>query len=162
MNKKLFYKKSENKIKWHMYEFAYQEKDKQWFLVFWIVSIGVFTSLLIFKNIFGAATMALFVVVLYMYAIKEPEIIECELNKEGVNFNDRLFSYEGIASFWVLYEPPVKELILISKHKVMPKVTIPLGDANPIEIRDMLLAKGLIEKEEEESLSEIIARKLRF
>ena len=162
MNDEIFYKKSQNEIEWTAYEFEYHKKDKQWFLVFWIISAGIFSSLLILKNVFGAATIALFVVVLYMYAIKKPGKIYCKLSDEGIIFNDRLFPYNTIASFWILYEPPVKELILISKHKLMPKVNIPIGKANPVEIREFLLKNGISEKEEEESLSEILARMLRF
>ncbi len=163
MNKEeIYYKKSDDEIEWSAYEFLHHEKDRQWFLVFWIISGGVFASLLIFGNTFGAATMALFIIILYMYALKKPETIHCKLTQEGVVFNDRLFPYNNISSFWILYEPPVKELIIISKHKLMPKISIPIDDANPTEIREIMLNNGVLEKEEEETLSEIIARKLRF
>lgn len=158
----IYYEKTEDKISWSSYEFTHHEKDRQWFLVFWVVAGGVFGSLLILGNVFGAATMALFAVILYIYALKEPNIIHCEINKEGVIFNDRLFPYSSIASFWALYDPPVKDLIIISKHMIVPKISIPLGDANPVEIREMILANGVLEKEEEESISEMIARRLRF
>ncbi len=161
-DEEIYYIKTDDSISWSAYEFLHHEKDKRWFLIFWILSIGVFVSLLIFANFFGAATIALFTVILYMYAIKEPAITNCEIGSEGITLNDRLFPHNSLSSFWILYEPPVKELILISKHKVMPKISIQLGNANPVEIRELLLQNGLLEKEEEESISEIIARKIRF
>jgi len=151
---KIFYKKSDNEIEWTAYEFTYHEKDTRWLVSFWIIAGAFFISALIAKNIFGAAVIALFAVVLYIYALKYPEIMHCNITRQGVTLNGRLFPFNTISSFWILYEPPVKELILISKHRVMPRIVMPLETADPVEI--------ISEKEEEEPFSNIIARKLRF
>ena len=160
--KKLYYKATEDEISWQAYEFLYYKKDKQWFLVFWIISASVFVSLIILKNIFGAATIALFTIVLYMYAIKKPNIIECKINRQKVIFDNKAVPLSGISHFWIVYNPPIKELILISKHRATPKISIPLENADPLQIREFLLENGVIEKEVEESISEAIARKLKF
>jgi len=162
MEEELNYKETEGGLEWSAYEFLYHKKDAQWFLVFWIIAGGLFISLLISKNIFGAAVIALFTVILYMYAIEKPKVIHCKIKQDGITFNDRLFPFNTIASFWILYEPPVKELVIISKHKMMPKVSIPIDNADPSKIRELVLENGVLEKEEEESISDIVARKLRF
>lgn len=159
---KIFYKKSDNEIEWTAYEFIYHEKDTKWLVSFWIITGAFFVSALITKNVFGAAVITLFAVVLYMYAIKHPGIMHCKIIRQGVTLNDRLFPFSSISSFWILYEPPVKELILISKHRVMPRIVIPLENADPVAIREAMLSAGITEKEEEEPFSNIIARRLRF
>jgi len=160
--KELSYKKTDNSIEWSCYEFEYHHKDQRWFLVFWIISGGLIFSSVILGNIFGAAMLALFAVIIYMYSNKEPDVISCKLSGEGVIFNERIFPFGTISSFWILYDHDIKKLIIISSQKVMPKIVIPLGGANPVEIREFFIKKGIEEREEEESISDIIARKLRF
>ena len=151
-----------NEIHWEAEEFAYHPKDSQWFITAGIVALGVFVSLLILKNIFGAATILLFFIIIYLYATKKPGIISVTINTRGVAVKNKLTSYSNIASFWILYEPPIKELIIIRREHFTPKITIPLGNTNPVEIRNILLANSMKEKEEEESLADVIARRLRF
>jgi hypothetical protein len=156
------YNKTHDDIEWSAYEFEYHKKDQRWFLIFWIISGGIFFSSIILGNIFGAATLALFSIIIYMYTTKEPEKIKCRISSKGLLFNDRLFPFNSLSSFWIFYENDIKKLIIISNYKMMPKIEIPLGDANPVKIREILIKNGIEEKEEEESISDIIARKLRF
>jgi len=147
---------------WQTEEFEYHHKDATWFFTIGIVLLGLFVSLIILKNIFGAATMLLFVVIIYIYATKKPDIISAKVNHSGVSINNKLISYSNISSFWIIYEPPIKQLILVVKSTVALKTIIPIGDADPVKIREILIANSVPEKEEEESLTEIIFRKLKF
>ncbi len=149
-------------IAWETEEFPYHEKDFRWFLVAGIVIAGIIISLIILKNIFGAATFLLFTVIGYLYATKKPNMLSVSIDARGISVNGTLTGYSHIASFWVLYEPPVKDLIIIQKEKFTPKTIIPLGDANPVEVRAILLANSVTEKEEEESIAEILSRRFRF
>ena len=149
-------------VSWQAEEFAWHEKEPQWFLVGGIVALGVFLSLVILKNVFGAATILLFAVIIYLYAAKKPDTLNVTVDARGISVSGKLTPYSSIASFWVLFEPPTKDLILIHKARFAPKMIIPLGNANPLEVREMLLANAIPEKEEEESLVDIIARRLGF
>ncbi len=160
--KKSLQNKTNDYIEWSAYEFEYHKKDKRWFLIFWIISAGLFFSSIILGNIFGSAMLVLFSIIIYLYASKEPEIITCKITSQGLFLNNRIFPFSSISSFWIFYETGVKKLTLISKHKIMPKIDIPLGNTNPVKIRELLIKKGIEEKEEEEAISDIIARKLRF
>ncbi len=149
-------------IRWETEEFPYREKNPQWFLIGGILLFGVCASLVILKNFFGAAVMLLFGVVIYMHALKKPAILTVIVSARGITVNDKLTPYEAITSFWVIYEPPVKELILIKKDRFHLKTVVPLGDADPVALREALIEQGITEQEEQESISEIIARRLGF
>ena len=149
-------------IGWETEEFPYHEKDFRWFALAGIVITGIVASLLILKNVFGAATLLLFAVIGYLYATKKPDMLRVTVDAKGVTVNGKLTPYSHIASFWVLYEPPVKDLVIIQKEKFTPKTMIPLGSANPVEIRALLIANAIAEKEEEESIADILSRILRF
>ena len=149
-------------LSWETEEFAYHHKDLQWFLVGGILALGIFASLLVLKNMFGAATILLFVFIMYLYATKKPDMLSVAVDGRGITVNTKRIPYSDVTSFWVLYEPPVKELILIQKTKFTPKTIIPLGQVNPVELRALLLANAIIEKEEEETLTDILARRFGF
>ncbi|MEK7066887.1 MAG: hypothetical protein AAB949_00735 [Patescibacteria group bacterium] len=151
-----------SEISWETEEFEYHEKDTGWFLTMGIVFFGIFASLLILKNIFGAATILLFAVIIYLYAAKKPEKILVKADGRGVHINKKLMPYSEIKSFWIHYEPPLKYLILMNKKHIIPKTIVPIGSADPIKLRELLLINALDEKEEEESISEMIFRRLRF
>lgn len=149
-------------LSWETEEFAYHPKDLQWFLVGGILAFGIFASLLILKNMFGAVTILLFMVIIYLYATKKPDMLSVVADGRGIAINNKRIPYSDITSFWVLYEPPVKDLIIIQKAKLTPKTIIPLGQANPVELRALLLANAIVEKEEEETLTDILARRFGF
>lgn len=150
------------KLAWSAPEYEHHEKEFQWFLTAGIVAVSVILSLVILKNIFGAATLTLFAVIFYLYATRKPEQLTIEITGKGITINQKLIPHSSIVSFWVLYEPPIKDLIIIRKEHFIPKMTLPLGDANPVDVRNTLLAHALKEKEEEESLSDIVARRVGF
>ncbi len=149
-------------LSWETEEFAYHHKDLQWLLVGGILALGIFASLLVLKNIFGAATILLFMFIMYLYATKKPDMLSVVVDGRGITVNNKRIPYSDIISFWVLYEPPVKDLIIMQKAKFTPKTIIPLGQANPVELRALLLANAIIEKEEEETLTDILARRFGF
>ena len=149
-------------MSWEAEEFAYHPKDLQWFLVGGILALGIFASLLVLKNMFGAVTILLFMFIMYLYATKKPDTLSIVADGRGIAINNKRIPYSDITSFWVLYEPPVKDLIIIQKAKFTPKTIIPLGQTNPVELRALLLANAIIEKEEEETLTDILARRFGF
>lgn len=149
-------------ISWETEEFPYHEKDSQWFLLAGIIAAAIIISLVILQNIFGAVTFLLFAVIGYLYASKKPEILNVVIDARGVTVNGKLIPYFHINSFWILYEPPLKDLILIQKEKFTIKTIIPLGDTHPVEVRALLLHNAIAEKEEEESIAEILSRRFRF
>ena len=84
------------------------------------------------------------------------------LTHQGLAIGEKLYPYEHLKSFWLDYKPPErKELIVISKKILMPKIVIPLAETDPNPIREFLV-KILKEEYQEPSLSEEIARHLRF
>lgn len=150
------------RLEWSAPEYEHFEKEFQWFLTAGIVAAGIILSLVILKNIFGAATIALFAVIAYLYATRKPETLAVIIDGKGISVNKKHISFSSVTSFWVLYEPPIKDLIIIRKEHFVPKTIIPLGNTNPVEVRSIMLANAIKEKEEEESLTDIFARRIGF
>lgn len=89
---------------------------------------------------------------------KNPRIIKCKIKSEGVQVNRDLYPYENIKSFWIFYNPPSRqELSIRLKNSFSSHVRIPLGDEDPVKIRELLL-KFIPEKKQEEAIVDVFAR----
>lgn len=81
------------------------------------------------------------------------------MNQTGILINQTKFSYADIKSFWIDFTPEVKELSLELKKWYMPLIYLPLGDQNPLPVRE-ILARFLPEKHHQRSLIDAVMAKL--
>lgn len=90
---------------------------------------------------------------------KNPKSITCKIKAEGVQVNSNLYPYENLTSFWIFYDPPRhQELSLRSKAPLTGGyIKIPIGEQDPLTIREILL-RFIPEKKEEEGIADIVAR----
>lgn len=110
-------------------------------------------------NILFAIFIALAAFVLYASGNGKQKTVKCAVTPQGVKIESRVYEFSDIRSFWIFYDPAdIKELSLESKKTMMPQIRAPLGNADPVKLRELLL-KFLPEKKHEESLADIIGRK---
>lgn len=90
---------------------------------------------------------------------KNPKNTICKLRTEGVQVNNDLYPYETLKSFWIFYDPPRhQELSLRSKAPLAGGyIKIPIGDEDPVQIREILL-RFLPEEKQEEGFVDVLAR----
>jgi len=90
---------------------------------------------------------------------KNPKPTICKIRAEGVQVNRDLYPYENIKSFWIFYDPPHHQELSLRVKAVMTGgyVKIPLGDADPVKLRETLL-QFISEKRQEEGLADALAR----
>lgn len=162
--KKVFPHASSKEIlkQWLAEEFSYYEKSRAWFLVggiFFFVIVGYF---IIVKELITAITFLLLGVTVYLFSLKKPRNIECYITYHGITVDNATYPFTDIDSFWIFYEPPDFKVISL-KHKkpYLPHIHIPLGDEDPMEVRQILM-ELLTETEQEEAFSDKMARYLRF
>lgn len=110
-------------------------------------------------NYLLAIFIALAAFVLYAGAGRKPSAVQCAITPRGVKIENRVYEFSDLKSFWIFYDPEdIKELSLESKKTMMPYIRAPLGDTDPVKLRETLL-KFIPEKKHEESLTDIIGRK---
>ena len=148
-------------MSWEAPEYLHFEKTRNWTLTLFAGGLAIVTILIAMSNYSGAIVIALAIFVVYLLGHRVPKYQDHKITPIGVEVDGRLFPFDELQSFWLLYHPPVKELILHSKKSVMPLIHLQLDYADPNKVRDILL-EFLPEKEEEEPLSHIIAHVLRF
>lgn len=100
--------------------------------------------------------------VIMSYAFRQPRRLSLTITAAGIRVERRIYEFKELKSFWIAYEPPLsKELVIESKKAIMPVLRIPLGDQDPLQIREVLL-RFLPEVEREDSLLDIISKRLGF
>ena len=149
-------------VSWQAREFTKYEKDKNWFAIWLIISITIVTIAIIFKNFLFAIFAIFAALAVFIQALQEPRIITFKITARGLLIDRKLYNFLDLESFWIIYEPPeVKELYIKSKKLFIPQISISINKENPVKIRQALL-NFLPEKEQRQSLVDIIARLLRF
>ena len=155
-------KPAPRKIAWQTLEYLYYEKSADWYWALGIIAIGLVAVAILNHNILFAIFIIIGAFALALYAVRRPRTITIAISGEGVRIDNRLFPYEALQSFWIFYLPGgTKELSLRSQKITMPLIKIPLGDTDPNEVRELLIAY-LDEKAQNESLIDALARILKF
>jgi hypothetical protein len=89
---------------------------------------------------------------------KNPKPLVCKIKSQGVQVARELYPYENLKSFWIFYDPPYRqELSIRLRNALASHVRIPLGDEDPVKIRELLL-KFIPERKQEEALVDVFAR----
>ena len=82
---------------------------------------------------------------------------EIKVHATGVSIDDQNHHYADMKSFWIEYQPNLKELSIELKKGYTSKIKVPLGETNPLEIRQAMVSY-VPEKEHEQSLLDHIVR----
>lgn len=149
-------------FRWEAKEFEKITKTKEWFWAGAILGAALLIVAIIQKNFLFAIVVFLAGFLVYIYSLKEPKKISFAITNRGVVIGKRLYEYDNLKSFWIFYEPPrIKELSVESKKHFVPRIAMPLDDADPVKLREALI-RFLPEVKQEEDLSDIIARGVGF
>jgi hypothetical protein len=119
--------------------------------------------LFFFLNFVGALTLAFVGALVYYIAQQKPSTVRYRLMVDGIVLNNTLYHYQDLESFNVIYEPgETKTIIFRSARRFSPLIHMEIGDADPVEIREVLLEFLPEDLELEEPLVDILARRLGF
>lgn len=152
---------AETLLTWTTPEFVAHERTIAWYIIL-VVIVGLFIGgSIYFKSPMAAILFALIGLLVFLYATRKPMTLNVRITEEGVVVNDSLTPYSQIRSFWVFNEPDFQELSIQTSRPMMPSVRILLGGTDPDVVRDVLL-DHLREVEQEEPLSDALARLLKF
>jgi hypothetical protein len=141
---------------WRADEFEKKEKNPRLFLILYLIVFGLIVFALFTDNIFMAIIFILFAVIFYFFNNKKPEVYTFGITSDGVFAQDHIYEFSSLENFWIFFNPEgKKELSLKSKKFFMPYISIPLGSADPVEIRKILI-NFLPEKEHNRGLGDIL------
>lgn len=151
-------------LEWHAEEHTHRPKSPMWFAALAAgTTVAVGLQLLIYANFIGALTLAFIGGLIYYIAQHKPKVMRYRIMVDGIALNNTLYHYRDLENFNVIYEPgEVKTVIFRSRRRLSPYIHMEIGDADPVEIRDILLEFLPEDQELEEPLVDIIARRVGF
>ena len=139
-------------INWEASEYTYKKKTVDWYVALGIIAISISTASFILGNTLFAVLVIIGTGTLVMYSARKPSSIHVELNSRGVLIDDLIHPYNTLESFWVEEYGKEPKIIIQSKKMFMPYIMIPIGNADPKEIREFLY-EHLDEEEHVEPLT---------
>lgn len=149
---------------WKITERPQQKKTLWWYataiaLVGFVVYYGIRT------NNFLLALLAIMISAVYILLLQHGELpLEVNITNIGIWRGPYYYGYDEFAKFWVIYKPPlVKALYLDFKSIWKPRLSIYLGNENPVQVRASLLqyiAEDL--DKEAESVSDMVERNFKI
>jgi hypothetical protein len=151
-------------LEWQAEEHTHRPKSPLWFAALAAgTTVAVGLQLFFFANFIGALTLAFVGGLMYYLAQQKPAMMRYRVMTEGIALNNTLYHYDDLDSFNVIYEPSeTKTVIFRSARRMGPFVHMEIGDADPVEIRQVLLEFLSEDFDLEEPLVDIAARRLGF
>jgi hypothetical protein len=125
-------------IRWSAYEHEHTERTSDWFWALGIITVCAALTSILFGNVLFALLIVVAATVLALLARTPPELHEFELSEKGIRTAGVLHKYDEILSFWVETEGTAPLLLVDTTKLMSPNLIIPLGDADPAEVRTFL------------------------
>ena len=142
---------SEALISWSAPAHLYVEKKPDWF---WVVGI-ITLALAVTSFLFGEFISGIFVIVaglaLVVHASRPPHTVTYQINDRGILFDDTLYPFVSLDSFWIPHEALPPKLILKSRKLFMPLIVVYIDDIDPEDVRQVLM-RYIAEAEHHEPL----------
>lgn len=149
---------------WEIPEFEQHERGRLWYIIAFVVVAALLVWALLNANYLFAILIIIFAITSYLQISRHPADITVRITEKGVAIGDRLYRYDTLRAFWVIYKPPVvNALYLEFKNSLRPEMSIPLKKKNPVKVREILLDYLTEDLEkEEESFSDQLRRQLKL
>ncbi len=124
-----------------LFEFSFPSYEKhrrgtRWYVVAIIVASAFIIYALITANFLFAVLVVIISFIIFLHDLREPTQHSCFLTEAGVCIDDDFHPYSSFEGFWMVFEPPrIKNLYLDFNGILRSYISIPLGDADPVEVR---------------------------
>lgn len=129
----------EYKIKWSAPEYIRGEKSSDWYWILAIIGLALIIISIIMDNYLFAILLLISFFAVVLHSHKEPSVLECEINKNGITLGKELMPYPTLESFRVEKENSLPPKLLIKSHKFFtPLIAVYITDADPDEISNYL------------------------
>lgn len=125
-------------FEWEAVEQKLSPKEMLWLGLF---ALAIMAALIFWlKNYLGAITILLLYFIFYLYYGRENRLLKFFLRNNGIETKEKFFFYSTLKSFRIVYQAgSTKELKITGKKKLMPEISIPIGETDPTKIREILL-----------------------
>ena len=130
---------TEPHLSWETPEYKEYTKTTDWFWGIGIVSFSIAFFAAISGNVLFGIFIILGTALLFIYAIKKPQILHVVISEHGVEINSALFPYKSLESFGVTDNENSPALLLKRSESLRHHIVLPLaGGIHPKTVREHL------------------------
>jgi hypothetical protein len=118
-----------------------QQRGKNWYLLAGAILLTLLIFSFLTKNLLFAFILIVSSAIIIMNDGKKSENIKIILNGDGVAVGRQFYDYDAIENFSILYKPneKVKNIYCEFKNTFRQRLSLPLENMNPLQIREFLL-----------------------
>jgi hypothetical protein len=148
---------------WESPEYERNERGPKWYIAMTVIAVTLVGYAIWTANFLFAFIILLAAIILVLAGNELPEKILIQIGHNGIVWNGEFIPYEKIHNFAIVYRPPDIRVLYIEPRMFRPRFRIPLGEQDPVAIRDHLrlyVAEDL--DLPDEHASDIFAKLLRF
>ncbi|HCC22937.1 TPA: hypothetical protein DF272_02045 [Candidatus Falkowbacteria bacterium] len=151
-------------FEWSAPEFERHDRSRIWYIATGIALAAVLIYAIVTMNFLFLVIILLVSLILVMQHYLDPKDITVKISTSGVLVGQRFHYFQDFKVFWLAYYPPeVKNLYLEFRGMRRDKLSLPLGDLNPLDIRSAL--ESYIEEDlrrENEPIEDYLARRIKL
>ncbi|MEI7620574.1 MAG: hypothetical protein WCJ57_03320 [Candidatus Falkowbacteria bacterium] len=144
-NKKMAQSRAEKNvvknIAWEIPEYEKHEKNRNWYIIAGVIALALIAYAVFTRNYLFALIIVIIAFIIITRDGQDPIVVTFSIEPTGVGVGQRFYSYDTFKDFAVVYRPKdnIKGLYLNFKNTMRPHLSIPLKDANPVEVRNYLV-----------------------
>lgn len=150
-----------DKLTWRAFEFEQPERHPNWFISLWILALALVVVAIILKSYLMAVLIIISASLVNIYALKEPPEYDFSLDEETLAIGEKKHNLADFKSFWIFEREDGNVLSLAGKGVMNSHIEIPLAEIDPESVRN-ILSLVITEKEHSESMTDLLARLLKF
>lgn len=129
-------------VVWQFPEFNKRQRPTRWWLAAGVTWLALVAWALLWQQSFLFLLILLFGAIIFItQERREPDTMECRITLDGVEVDDRLYPYDQLSQFYIVYKPGQVTALFLDRAGMRPTVAIPLADQDPAEVREALGAR---------------------
>ncbi len=129
-------------VAWQFLEFNKRRRPTRWWIAAGITWLALVVWALLVLHSFLFLLILMFGAIIFItQERRDPDVLECRITLDGVEVDDRLYPYDQLAQFYIVYKPGEVTALFLDRAGLRPTVAIPLQDQDPAEVREALGAR---------------------
>ena len=126
---------------WEVHEYNPHNRSFRWYVI--AISLSLILLIISFftQNFLLPVIIIIVAFIFIMQHGQEPEKVIINLGNEGINIGQKFYDYDEFKHFALVYKPKLndKNLYFEFNNALRTRISIPLENMNPVEIRNHLL-----------------------
>ena len=125
-------------IAWEALEFTEYERNKGWYVLVAIAGVLLTIGALLLQQWLTAVVFVLGTYVVMRHANDKPRTFHYSIGRHGVQAADKYIPFNDLKSYWIVYNPPTRNLTLQRTGRFKPLIKIHLGEVDPDAVHTAL------------------------